>query len=285
MSSRSFGVSGAILAPLSFASAIFLFSGCGEKKEDDTDSTLPFTGQCERLYGLPNENSGLTSEQCSPICDDCDGDGSFSTRVYNEDDLNTLRAFKHSNAPELLGENPYTTPNSMPATIAQVCALSMKIDGTYATSTYDSKEDAEAANAQITHEGVCGACSSLQDLVVYIEQPDLTTPVRKCGIDNLTGDADVLAQCISKLGFSDPCSQIWAFNSLNTREECFDICISTLSDPYHQADGSPNGCIQCDEEKSGDVFKAVAGRTRRGSGLPTALCRPCDTIAKIHHEY
>ena len=36
-----------------------------------------------------------------------------------------------------------------------------------------------------------------------------------------------------------------------------------------------NDCLQCDEDEAGPVFKAVAGRTRRRSGLESAIARPC----------
>jgi len=37
--------------------------------------------------------------------------------------------------------------------------------------------------------------------------------------------------------------------------------------------------------QSGPVFKAVAGRTRRNSGLPNALCRPCSEVRPLVHAY
>jgi hypothetical protein len=39
------------------------------------------------------------------------------------------------------------------------------------------------------------------------------------------------------------------------------------------------------EVQSGPVFKAVAGRTRRNSGLPNALCRPCSEVTPLEHSY
>ncbi len=50
-------------------------------------------------------------------------------------------------------------------------------------------------------------------------------------------------------------------------------------------DGSLSPCIACDEDKSGPVFKAVAGRTRRNSGIPNAICRPCDQVQPLVHDY
>ncbi len=40
-----------------------------------------------------------------------------------------------------------------------------------------------------------------------------------------------------------------------------------------------------DEDKSGPIFKATSGRTRRNSGLPTALCCPCNTVTPVTHRY
>lgn len=44
-------------------------------------------------------------------------------------------------------------------------------------------------------------------------------------------------------------------------------------------------CLRCDEEQSGDVFKAIAGRTRRNTGLPNAICRPCSEARPLIHDY
>jgi hypothetical protein len=43
--------------------------------------------------------------------------------------------------------------------------------------------------------------------------------------------------------------------------------------PYNLPDGTLNPCLQCDRDESGEVFKAVAGRTRRDTGVPNAICR------------
>ena len=155
----------------------------------------------------------------------------------------------------------------------------------YELQTFESLSALIRAGAQLTHYGQCGLCSTLQDLAVYIENPDLTEPVRACGLQGFTGGPEAQLECIKVLGFTTPCAQIWSYNTSHTGTVCRDICLSLLSAPYHEADGSPNACILCDEEKSGPVFKAVAGRTRRNSGLPTALCRPCDDVRRVNHRY
>ena len=58
-----------------------------------------------------------------------------------------------------------------------------------------------------------------------------------------------------------------------------------LNDPYNLPDGSLNACLQCDEEQSGPVFKAVAGRSRRNTGLASSMCRPCSEVRPLDHHY
>jgi hypothetical protein len=44
-------------------------------------------------------------------------------------------------------------------------------------------------------------------------------------------------------------------------------------------------CIACDEYKSGPIFKVVAGRTRRDSGLKSNINRPASEIYHVTHYY
>ena len=62
-------------------------------------------------------------------------------------------------------------------------------------------------------------------------------------------------------------------------------CMADLDAPYNNADGSLNDCLQCDEDESGAVFKAVAGRTRRNTGLASSICRPCSEVKPLIHDY
>jgi hypothetical protein len=91
--------------------------------------------------------------------------------------------------------------------------------------------------------------------------------------------------CLRALGFTEPCAQIWYFNTLHTRDRCLLECLGALGQPYHHADGSLNACLVCDEVESGPVFKAVAGRTRRNTGVASAMCRPCDEVLPLVHVY
>ena len=132
----------------------------------------------------------------------------------------------------------------------------------------------------------CGTCSSLEDLAAYTESPDQTGPARQCAFENLDGTVEDIAACMQDaLGFTPPCAQTWAYGSINTGRECRSVCLAELESPYNEEDGAINPCLQCDEDNSGPVFKAVAGRTRRSSGLAAAICRPCESVWRIDHAY
>jgi hypothetical protein len=154
---------------------------------------------------------------------------------------------------------------------------------TYRLRDFASAAGALDAGGQVTHFGVCGRCSTLADLAVYASVPDLTEPVRACGLANLDGDVPALTSCIAAIGFTEACASIWAYNTLHTRDACLSECLEALDAPYNQADGSLNPCLQCDEDESGAVFAAIAGRTRRNTGLASSMCRPCAEVRPLEH--
>lgn len=240
---------------------------------------------CTYLFGRPNENTGLTWDQCKDFYN-CEG-VKFTAPVYTESDITILNSKIHLNPLPVLVSDPYETPELYPLEEEKACGLiwdTLNPDA-YTLETFDSIDAAEIAGARVTHTGACGHCSSLQSLAVYIYQGDLATPVKKCTLDSILKGDDYLMECLQKLGFDENCAKIWMYNGKNTKKECMTTCLPLQNAVYHKSDGSLNDCIQCDEDKSGPVFQAVSGRTRRNSGLPTALCRPCNTISPIDHHY
>jgi hypothetical protein len=240
---------------------------------------------CTGLFGRPAENTGLTPEQCKPECS-C-GDGVYRPPTYDESDLADLESWTLLDPPSEILESPYdATPRPEPSP-SQVCAFvpDATMPKAYRLATFDSEAAARAASGRVTHTGACGACSPLRDLAAYIRRSDLTTPVRQCGLDHFAGPKEAHIACLEKLGFQRPCAQIWYYNTVHTRNACLVPCLAGLNMSYHEPDGTLNACIQCDEDESGPVFKAVAGRTRRSSGLPDELCRPCNTVSRIIHHY
>ncbi len=249
----------------------------------------PPADSCAILFGRPVAATGLSSDQCRPQCT-CGGttfapptyDDAFAARLVSDWSL--------ENPSDPLTSDPYAPP--LPALPEDgpdtVCAVlptgpAGAIPRGYRLGTYASETAARAAGARPTHFGHCGVCSSLENLAVYARVNDLTAPVRDCGIANFAFDANVT--CLRGLGFDLPCAQVWAYNTANTRTQCGSTCFALLSASYHLPDGSLNECLRCDEQKSGAVFKSVAGRTRRNSGIPSALCRPCSETRPLEHAY
>lgn len=155
----------------------------------------------------------------------------------------------------------------------------------YETKTYSSEQEAREASAYVTHKGSCGTCSSLQDLSVYMNNKDLTKSARRCGFLSWLKPASL--RCFKKIGFSDGCASTWYYNAVNTGKKCFWTCMwSFMTNEKNNPDGSElNDCLRCDEEQSGPLFKVMAGRTRRNSGLSSEIVRKSHEIADIKHDY
>lgn len=247
----------------------------------------PVTPACsgDVLFGRPNETTGLGGDRCQPRCT-CGGEV-WEPPEYTASDADALLAWQLLDPPAPLEADPYGSFVPPAEAPELVCGVLPDPPGShsYRLVTYGSEAEAVAAGALPTHFGACGVCSPLVDLAVYMRENDLTAPVRQCALDNLTGTEASHIQCLQDLGFDYACAQIWYFNTIHTRDECSAPCFATLGDPYHLPDGSLNACLACDEEKSGPVFKAVAGRTRRNTGLPNALCRPCSEVRPLVHDY
>ncbi|HRI63002.1 MAG TPA: hypothetical protein PK156_02160 [Polyangium sp.] len=251
----------------------------------DSPSTPEKPCDTSVLFGRPNDKTGLTEAQCQPRCA-CNAEP-FEAPDYTAADADALLQWTLLEPFAELTTDPYASPAPAPGPATQVCALLPETPNTreYRLQSYDSPELAAAAGGIVTHYGGCGLCSTLADLSVYMRELDLTTPVRDCGIKYLSGPADAHIQCLQDLGFTKPCAQIWYYNTVHTRMVCELPCFSTLGKPYQLEDGSLNECLQCDEDMSGPIFKAVAGRTRRNTGIASALCRPCSEVKPIVHRY
>jgi len=254
-------------------------AGTMDTSSDATSTAEVGAVACTVFFGRPTAKTGLTEDQCKPACD-CGG-RSFEAAEFDAARLERMAALQWANPASELASDPYGEPAPP---VSGVCGI--LVDGaSYTTASYASTAEAEAAGAVVSHSGLCGVCSSLQDLAVYATNIDLTTPVRQCGILGITQGEEANLQCLLDLGFTKPCAQVWYYNTVHTRTECQEPCIRLLNAPYQNADGTLNECLLCDEEKSGPVFKAIAGRTRRNSGLASALCRPCEEVLPLSHDY
>lgn len=235
------------------------------------------------LFGRPEAATGLSDAECGPACV-CGGE-TWEAPTYDEADVAALLAWELVEPYAPVTEDPYADPPVDEAGPDAVCGFLAEDATRYRLATYDDRAAAEAAGAKLTHTGACGVCSTLADLAVYMAVNDLTEPVRQCRLDHLGDAAEEHLACLEALGFTTPCAWAWYWNTLHTQEACLAECLAALDAPYHQPDGSLNDCLQCDEDASGPVFKAVAGRTRRNTGLPNAICRPCGEVTPLEHHY
>jgi hypothetical protein len=253
--------------------ALLALAACGEPAAPLCDGDV--------LFGRPNANTGLGDEQCGPRCT-CEGEP-FEAPLYGDADADALLAWQLDPPFAELTADPYADPPPAEPPAGTVCAVITGDDDRYRLEGFGSSDAALAAGATPTHQGACGLCSTLADLAVYMRHPDLTEPVRSCGIES-DDEAELIA-CLEALGFTRPCAQIWAYNTLHTRDACILPCLAAIDAPYHHEDGTLNDCLICDEVESGAVFKAVAGRTRRNTGIASAMCRPCTEVQPLLHVY
>lgn len=240
--------------------------------------------ECAGLFGSPGESTGLDEDMCNPSCD-CPRD-TWTAPDYDAAFVAELREWTPTSVPPSPDEDPYGNEAFELPDRDGYCGVVIEdfAEKTYRLETFSTLDELEQAQARLTHQESCGACSTLRDLAVYLEYAELTGPVRDCGMQGVFDGEEAQRECIEELGFSDDCAKIWSWNTSNTREECMDICMQYIGEPHNEPDGSLNECLACDEEKSGEVFQAVAGRTRRNSGVPSAICRPCHGLARISHQ-
>ena len=175
-----------------------------------------------------------------------------------------------------------------------VCALRFEDDSKteYQLSTFVSSNDAQATGYIVTHSSHCGTCSSLSNLAIYLENRDLTTAARSCGRKR---NANKIKTCfMNDVGFDEPCAETWTYNILHTTDHCKSICIKhygfwnvlrgKMDLPHTDERGNLNLCLQCDENTSGPGFKYVSGRTRRNSGIISAIHRQPEEIYFVDHS-
>ncbi|MCY3613005.1 MAG: hypothetical protein OXH51_15880 [Gemmatimonadetes bacterium] len=191
------------------------------------------------------------------------------------------------------GQEPVLEWYSSLASDTEVCAVrfadSARVD--YRLRTFPDAESAVAEGHVVTHRRHCGTCSSLRDLAAYMARPDLTSPARTCARRLTAGG---VKQCLmEEIGLSERCAETWTFNVLHTRRRCAGACIghyglwNVLTNDMDGArtdeDGNLNPCLACDEYASGPGFRFAAGRTRRSSGLVSAIPRTAGEMYAVDH--
>lgn len=233
----------------------------------------------EVLFGIPNKRTGLSSEECKPYCSALH----YHSKILTKEELQSLKEWTLTNPYKALTSDPYK--DSLPAREQGVCAVVIDhlSEKKYHLVNFPDVNAAKAAGAILTHHDVCGLCSTLQDLAVYAGNLDIGHSVKLCTIENVGRPIEALTECIERLGFSHPCAQIWAYDARQTGDNFMLNCM--LDYHYNEPDGSLSKCLQEDEDISGPMFKAIAGRTRRNTGIANSICRPCSEVQPVEHIY
>lgn len=253
-----------------FSLLMILIVGCNSEKDP-----------CEGvLFGIPISTTGLSDSKCKPICE-CKN---FISKQFTAEDIAELRSWKLTNPFEELTSNPYRQP--VPESEPCLCGIVIEDmeEKEYRLETFKDEKEAAEAGAYVTHYDACGLCSTLEDMALYVEDLDIGKAVRECGIKNLATPFRDLLSCLEDLGFSKPCAQIWAYNVRNTQDKCFQVCI-TDNGKYHNEDGTLTPCLACDEKNSVPVWRATGGRSRRNMGVANNICRFCDEVRPLQHDY
>lgn len=255
---------------LSILLMLFISTSCKSDKD-----------ACEgAMFGIPIKSTGLSDSKCKPICE-CKN---FVAKQFNTKEIAELRSWKLTNPFEELTSNPYKKP--APEVKDCLCAIVVEDleEKEYRLETFKDEKEAKEAGAYITHYDACGVCSTLEDMALYVEDLDIGKAVRECGIKNLTAPIRDVVSCLEDLGFSKPCAQIWAYNVKNSQEKCFQLCI-TDNDSYNNPDGTLSPCLACDEKNSVPIWKATGGRSRRNMGIANNICRFCEDVKLVDHDY
>ena len=176
----------------------------------------------------------------------------------------------------------------------EVCAIRFNSEEQleYELRGFESPAMAATHGYIVTHQGRCGSCSTLEDLAIYLATPDLTTPARQCARRlGMSGKK----QCFEEvIGFTPYCAESWAYNARRTRQQCLGVWVGVYGffnllfkrypgDNVNES-GQLRPCLQCDEDKSGPGFKYSAGRTRRNSGIESAIPRSDSELFPVDHS-
>ena len=186
---------------------------------------------CRPLFGRPAANTGLGEGECGPVCA-CEGEA-WSVPDYDQAFVDALRAWTPVEPASPSEDDPYSREPRPAPRPELFCGFIVedRAAQTYRLETFDSLGALEQAGARLTHTGACGTCSTLRDLAVYIGTPDLTTPVRECGLRGLSESQDAARACLEEIGFSSACADTWGYNAAHTAVVCLSDCSPSSTRP------------------------------------------------------
>jgi len=256
------------------------------------------------LEMLPNTTGNVLSNKFVPRCEEggchclgADIDDCPALPTIKEDTLSTFRALTHTN-PMFIRCDPFQSKDCVitleegeactieliapEITITESCPSGYS----YRLATAPSLDEATAAGSYITHTGPCGTCSSLEDLALMIEYPNLTYKAQQCfWSSNGMADLNGAISCYQDIGFTLSCSRTLASYQKNIVDEGCGYQCSAWA--YDGDLGRPScedksGCEAClNNYGINKQFQLIAGRTYFNSGFPSQTAHQCSDIAPL----
>lgn len=250
----------------------------------DVAAELASCGSC---HCIPDSNT--TTDNNCPVTNS----SAIAVTEFTKDQINTWKSQTAIN-PYTLNCNPFedgTFCDTEPPLDSEllrlldeaVCAIhyeqSLAADGvtqlcentSYRLKTYPSQQEAEAAGGYVTHLGHCGVCSTMQDMAVYAQHLQPTSPGNFCRRQSFTSLENGMA-CYISLGMTQDCARIWADTSWNTATSCFRSCVLDPTLPQVQLPGSGSaGSGGTSSEKDPDTIDFNATGTSSSSSTVASL--------------
>ena len=136
-------------------------------------------------------------------------------------------------------------------------------------------------DAIVAHCGDCGACSTLQDILIYNDTKNtLTDTTTKCAKMGLIGGRRRATKCMQEhVGLSEQCTECWVENIMCDVRLCVFTCLWRLLTSFgdkKSIGGELNDCTRCDELRCGRQFLECAGANRRRTGIVSDIARDMD---------
>jgi len=159
----------------------------------------------------------------------------------------------------------------------------------YRIQNFPSTEDAMMSNAAILHEGACGVCSSAQDFGARIKTyGTLETDSIKCATTyTFSRDFPKLISCYEDLGFSEPCSELWAHfaatNGVKCALDCFPDATGVTKLNEDPPGCEPSKCLACQTEFRAD-FDRIAGIEFPKAGITERIAAKCTDFYRAIHD-
>lgn len=270
-------------------------------------SLLPFARvsllllQILSILQIPARTNGsVLSNKVVPICEEgCHCFGSEgncpSYPTITESMLPTYRTLIHTNPMEIRCDPFQSTSCVSTLELGEACVVDLIASNTttesscpngysYRLRTVPSLESATAGRQYITHTGACGACSSLQDLALMIEYPNIPYKAQQCFFRSTALKfIDEAITCYEEIGFTPACSTTLAYHQRRIVEKnCGYQCAAWGYDGGKPSCEDLSGCETCvDQLGISSRLELVAGRTFANSGYPSQKAQQCSDITSV----